>query len=131
MKEDAVVQSAVRRRPGHFGEPGGNDWLVTTYVLDLLDRNDIETLLNEAHRVRTTGEMLCVASLTKGRSLCGRSVSVAWNLVHRLHPQLSGGCRPIELLQFIKPPRWKVVHRRVVQPCCIPSEIVVVRKITS
>ncbi len=104
------------------------DRFVSNYVLDLLPSNDIVLLLAEAHRVLTPNGRLCLVSGTHGVTAVSRFVSSAWARLHRLRPALVGGCRPIELLDFLDEHHWKVEYRNVVIGFGIPSEVVVGRK---
>ena len=104
------------------------DRFVSNYVLDLLPPNDVATLLAEAHRVLTADGRLCLVSGTHGVTAVSRFVSSAWARLHRLRPALVGGCRPIELLDFLDEHDWEVEYRNVVIGFGIPSEVVVGRK---
>jgi len=104
------------------------DRFVSNYVLDLLPSNDIALLLAEAHRVLTPDGRLCLVSGTHGVTRVSRFVSSAWARLHRLRPALVGGCRPIELLDFLDEHHWKVEYRNVVIGFGIPSEVLVGRK---
>jgi len=104
------------------------DRFVSNYVLDLLPSNDIVLLLAEAHRVLTADGRLCLVSGTHGVTAVSRFVSSAWARLHRLRPALVGGCRPIELLDFLDEHDWEVEYRNVVIGFGIPSEVVVGRK---
>ena len=104
------------------------DRFVSNYVLDLLAPDDIACVLSEAHRVLTPGGRLCLVSLTHGTTWASRLVSWVWARVHRLRPQLVGGCRPLTLRPFLSDERWRIVHHRVVVAYAIPSEVVVAEK---
>ena len=51
-----------------------------------------------------------------------------WNGLRALSPMLVGGCRPIEILDLVPAPDWKIEYHNVVTPFGIPCEIVVARK---
>ncbi len=104
------------------------DRFVANYVLDLLPPEDIAVLLAEAHRVLMANGLLCLVSLTRGVTRISRFVSSASERLHRLRPALVGGCRPIELLEFLAEGQWKVEHQDVVISFGIPSEVLVARK---
>jgi len=104
-----------------------SDRLVSTYVLDLLPAADIEGFFEEARRVLKPGGRLCLVSLTTGTTAATRLVAGAWSLVHRLRPQLVGGCRPIRLGEYYDPARWDVDHLRTVVTWAISSEVLVAR----
>ena len=104
------------------------DRFVASYVLDLLPLEDIAMLLAEARRILTSDGRLCLVSLTHGVTPLSRFVSSAWARLHRLRPGLVGGCRPIELLEFVAESQWEIDHRNVVTSFGIPSEVLVASK---
>lgn len=101
------------------------DRVVCSYVLDLLSEADIERFFSESHRVMMPGGKVCIASLTKGVNVASRIVSSVWMSVFRLSPALVGGCRPIHVDAFVNPQEWQLVHRRVVTPFGVPSEVLI------
>ncbi len=101
------------------------DRVVCCYVLDLLSAEDIGRFFSEAHRALTPHGRLCLASLTRGEHLPSRMVSSLWSAVFSLRPAIVGGCRPIHLEAFVDARRWQIVHRRVVAPFGVPSEVLV------
>jgi len=101
------------------------DRVVSSYVLDLLSDADIRRFFSESHRVLAPGGKVCIASLTRGVSAVSRVVSSLWMSVFRLSPALVGGCRPIQVGTFVNPQEWQVVHRRVVTPFGVPSEVLI------
>jgi ubiquinone/menaquinone biosynthesis C-methylase UbiE len=101
------------------------DRVVCSYVLDLLAEADIERFFSESHRLLMAGGKVCTASLTRGVGTLSRVVSSLWMSIFRLNPALVGGCRPIHVDAFVNPQEWHVVHRRVVAPFGVPSEILI------
>jgi len=101
------------------------DRVVSTYVLDLLSEPDIRRFFSEARRVLGPDGKLCLASLTTGIGLPSRIVSSLWMRVFRLNPAIVGGCRPVRLDSLADPREWRVVHRGVVTPFGIPSEVLI------
>jgi SAM-dependent methyltransferase len=101
------------------------DSVVSSYVLDLLSEADTRSLFSEAHRTLLPGGKLCLASLTTGVSVPSRIVSSLWTAAFRLRPAIVGGCRPIHLDSFVDPQQWHVVHRSVLTPFGVPSEVLV------
>jgi SAM-dependent methyltransferase len=101
------------------------DRIVCSHVLDLLSDADIRHFFSEAHRTLVPGGRVCLASLTRGVGLVSRIVSSLWTAVFHLRPAIVGGCRPIDLDSFVDPRQWHVVHRGVVAPFGIPSEVLV------
>ncbi len=114
--------------PGGVGFPlddGEVDRVVATYVLDLLAEADIAGFFAEAHRVLAPGGRVAVASLTRGVGVPSRIVAALWTGLFRLRPSLVGGCRPVDPMAFIDPAAWRTVHRGVVTPFAVPSEVLV------
>lgn len=110
-------------------EPAGSrDRFVSNFVLDLLSDDDIADVLREAHRILVPGGRLCVSSLSSGAGGLPRLVSQVWSRVHAWRPALLGGCRPIELLAWISPPRWEIRHHGKLAPFGVPSEVVVAER---
>lgn len=124
-----VSVQPAKNGPPDFGVTAGSiDRVVTTYVLDLLSEKDIAAVLEEAHRVLQPGGRLCVVSLTEGTSPLSRIVVALWKALFRIHPRLLGGCRPLALTGFLSTPRWRLLHRSVVTPYGLPSEVVVAER---
>lgn len=101
------------------------DRVVATYVLDLLSVEDIERFFVESHRVLTPGGKVCIASLTRGVSIPSCIVASLWMFVFRMNPALVGGCRPLRLDDFVNQQEWQIVHRGVVTPFAVPSEVLI------
>src|SRR5262249_14068473 len=106
---------------------GAFDRFLSTYVLDLLSVEDIELVLQEAHRLLSPDGLLCLVSATHGRTPLERVVMGAAARLHACSPSLVGGCRAIRVLSFLEPGRWRVMHRSVVSKWGIPSEVLVAR----
>ncbi len=104
------------------------DRFLSNYVLDLLPPEDIEVVIEEAHRVLEPEGRLCLISLTYGNTLASRVVIWLWKRIFGFHPSLVGGCRPVKLLDFISEKRWQVVHHNLLVTFGIPSEVVVACK---
>ncbi len=105
------------------------DRIVVTYVLDLLSREAIASVLSEAHRVLLPGGLLCSVGLTRGRTVPSRVITTLWSALFRLSPRLVGGCRPLELRPSLPADAWRVLHHRVVTAWGVPSEVVVAEAI--
>ena len=139
----AMVELALRRMAPYEGraeiqrtqgemeldlDSASVDRFISIYVLDLLTRRDIRHLLAEAHRVLTAGGLLGLVSLTPGFTPFSRLVSRAWSAIHEWRPGLVGGCRPINLQEFVEGPRWSIRHRSRVSSWGVPSEVLVAAK---
>ena len=113
----------------HVDTPSASyDRFISNYVLDLLSGEDIRAVIAEAHRILRPGGLLCLASLTHGCTFLSRLVMGVWNLVHALRPSLVGGCRPIELLEFLSTEQWQIRHSNRIVSYGMPSETVVAVK---
>lgn len=101
------------------------DKFISNYVVDLLPPEEISLVVAEAHRVLSPGGYLCLVSLTHGRTGISRLVSWTWGQIHAFRPILVGGCRPIELLDYLNQEDWQIVYSNVIATLGIPSEIVI------
>lgn len=104
------------------------DRIFSTYVFDLLSRENIAKLVAQARRVLTSQGLLCAVSLTHGRSTVSKIVSAGWSNLWSWEPSLLGGCRPIELAEFIPQSDWRIVHLEVVSSFGLASEVVIAAK---
>jgi ubiquinone/menaquinone biosynthesis C-methylase UbiE len=108
------------------GAPAASfDRFFSNYVLDLMSADAIRAVVAEAHRVLAPAGRLCLVSLTHGRAGIARIVSRAWSRVHALNPSLVGGCRPIELCDYLDETAWRIEHREFVSSSGFPSEVVI------
>lgn len=139
-----VMVGLARNRLDRFGErcrihpsDGGFDFssyggpfdrFVTTYVLDLLNAEDIARVFAGTHAAMGSGGIFCHAGLTVGNGPVSWTTSLAWSLVHRVRPLLVGGCRPIVLSEHVPSTGWRLVHREVVVSTGIASEVVIVER---
>lgn len=99
------------------------DHVISNYVLDLLLEADIRCFFVEAHRTLMPGGKVCLANLTRGVNILSRIISSLWMSLFRLNPAIVGGCRPIDLDSSVSFQEWRVVHKRVVTPFGLPSEV--------
>jgi ubiquinone/menaquinone biosynthesis C-methylase UbiE len=124
-------RAEVRLTDGSLKLPlpdSGYDRFISNYVLDLLPPEDIEVVMEEAHRVLEPEGRLCLVSLTYGNTSASRIVIWLWRRIFGFRPSLVGGCRPVKLLDFISEKMWQVVHHNSVVTFGIPSEVVVACK---
>ena len=105
------------------------DRFVSTYVLDLLEDEEIVTLIAEAHRILNSKGLAGLVSLTRGFTLGSWLVGGIWSAVHSLAPSVVGGCRPISLLEFFNLPDWVVRYRTRISAFGVPSEILVAEQV--
>lgn len=104
------------------------DRFVSTYVLDLLSESQIRDLLFEAWRMLWPGGLLCVASLCAGCTPTSRLVMNQWGRIAAHRPGLVGGCRPIDLLDFLDAEPWSVLHSEKVSRFGVASEILIAER---
>jgi Trk K+ transport system NAD-binding subunit/ubiquinone/menaquinone biosynthesis C-methylase UbiE len=101
------------------------DRVVSTYLLDLLEEEDVLIALSEMRRVAKTGGLIVCAGLTaRGASPTARLVARTYTIARRIHPLLVGGCRPLDLEPLARRAGLRVVAREVVQQKGRASEIV-------
>lgn len=125
------ARAAIRQTDGspHIDAPDGAfDRFLSTYVLDLLSEADIDTALAEAHRVLRPGGLVGLVGLTPGNTGVSKLVTWVWQRIHRLRPQLVGGCRPLDLAQRLPRDRFRIRHHNVVTPWGLASEILVAER---
>ncbi len=119
----------VQRTQGHiaFDVPDASiDRVVSNYVLDLLSDADVVRFLAEARRVLRPGGLLCVTGLAPGTTGPSRAFTWLWSTVHRLAPSVVGGCRPIEVGDYLEPATWTLrCDRVVVARGLVPSGVLV------
>lgn len=107
-------------------EPDGAvDRVISNFVLDLLTEEDIDAFVAEARRALSPEGRLCIVGLTPGRSFPSKIVTGLWSALYALRPTLLGGCRPVELLDFLPASRWEIRHTQVVVAYGVPSEVVI------
>jgi ubiquinone/menaquinone biosynthesis C-methylase UbiE len=107
------------------------DRFVSTYVFDLMPERQIIEFLDEARRVLTSDGQLCLVSLSRNSRWLSRVVTKMWSRVHQINPMLVGGCRPLNLSDFINKADWRIRHVGHVTRLGMTSEIVVAEKSSS
>jgi ubiquinone/menaquinone biosynthesis C-methylase UbiE len=108
---------------------GAFDRFVSTYVLDLLSREDIAAVLADARRVLVPEGLLCLVSATRGRRPSERLIMGLATRLHAISPKLVGGCRAIDLSSALDRERWRVTYHEVVSKWGIPSEVLVASRV--
>jgi SAM-dependent methyltransferase len=105
------------------------DRFFSNFVLDLLSKDEIGAVIDEAHRLLRSGGMLGLCSLTEGFTAAGRAFIWIWARVHSFRPSLVGGCRPLELLPFLSERHWRVRHHARVVQWGVPMDVVVAERL--
>lgn len=104
------------------------DRFFSNYVMDLLSVEDIREVLDEAHRILASESILAVVGLTHGFTCASHALERAVLTIHAVYPVLVGGCRPLDLLEFIGEPKWRVRDHERVTAFAVPSQVVVAQK---
>lgn len=104
------------------------DRFISTYVVDLLSDEEAIKLIDEARRVLRPDGLLCLVSITPGVTWFSRFVMRTWQFINKLHPMLTGGCRPVKLLRFIPEGKWNIESRQVLSRYGVAIEIVIARR---
>src|SRR5581483_4508117 len=90
------------------------DRVVSTYLLDLLEEEDVLLALSEMRRVAKPGGLIVCAGLTaRGASPPARLVGKVYSVTRRFQPLWTGGCRPQDLEPLARRAGLRVVTREV------------------
>jgi len=108
-------------------QDGSVDYFVSNYVLDILSYEEINVVLGEAKRILKQGGALYLTGLTDGKGLFSKAWTTFWNVRFALNPKWVGGCRPVNLLQFLD--EWDIVHHNVIVARGISSEVVIAKNL--
>jgi SAM-dependent methyltransferase len=110
-------------------EPSGSyDRFLSNFVLDLLSLEDVARVIAEANRMLKPGGLIGLSSLTTGFTPVSRVFGRLWARIHAFRPALLGGCRALDLLEFLPADRWKIRHHVRVAPLGIALEGVVAER---
>ncbi|MBI2518840.1 MAG: methyltransferase domain-containing protein [Bdellovibrio sp.] len=99
------------------------DLIVNNYMFDLLPEADFARVLSEFRRVLAPGGRMVLVNMTTG--------SWWWETIYRLKPELLGGCRGVELEDYLKKAGLVDVQRETLRQCGFPSEILLARRTSS
>ena len=116
--------------PGFDAGPDVFDRFISAYVLDLLSVDDITVVVAEAHRILKPSGLLGLVSLTHGYTFMSRLVEKIWTGFYRLRPSFVGGCRPVELQQYLRPLAWRMRYVNKISRFGIASETLIAEKAT-
>ncbi|HZV02611.1 MAG TPA: NAD-binding protein [Planctomycetota bacterium] len=101
------------------------DRVLATYLLDLLEEEDVLLALSEMRRVSKQGALIVCAGLTKrGASPQARLVASLYSVTRRFQPLWTGGVRPIDLEPLARRAGLRVAAREVVEQKGRASEVV-------
>ena len=105
------------------------DRFISTYCLDLLSEEDMYKVLTLAeHLIHPDGEII-LAGITYGwkDSVKTFLMTLGWNLMYRIKPKVVGGCRPQNLIPYMKEMDWEITKVVRTKPQGFPwmmSEII-------
>lgn len=108
------------------------DRFISTYCLDLLSEEDMYKVLTLAeHLIHPEGEII-LAGITYGwkDSVKTFLMTLGWNLMYRIKPKVVGGCRPQNLIPYVKEMDWEITKVVRTKPQGFPwmmSEIICAR----
>lgn len=109
--------------------PQAYDRFVSNYVLDLLSEDDILFVVEQAQRMLKKDGKLCLISLTNGERGFSRLITYLWKKLFTFSAKCVGGCRPIQLNQYLDPKEWRLVYHQKVSSFGVISEIIVAESI--
>lgn len=100
------------------------DLVVTTYMLDLLPRDDIPCVLSEFLRVLKPGGRLVVAGMTKGERPWHRF----WDVLYQRGLSLSCNCRGVLAAPLMQGLGFIDIRREYLAQLMLPTEVVSARR---
>jgi ubiquinone/menaquinone biosynthesis C-methylase UbiE len=101
------------------------DRFVSTYVFDLLPQASAKKVFDEAHRALRTDGLLCLVSIAPGTTPISRFVMGTWQWAFSQKPSIVGGCRPMQLTEFLPTTQWQIQFQTVVVAWGIASQVVI------
>lgn len=112
---------------------------VSTYCLDLLSEEDMHSVLTLAeHCLRPKDGKLLLAGITYGYGFRGDASSfktfcmtLAWEIMYRIRPDVVGGCRPQCLRPYLEERGWEIEEEVRTLPVGFPwmvSEVISARR---
>ena len=100
------------------------DVLLNSYMLDLMDKHDWDTVLKEFRRVLKPEGRLVLVNMTFGEKL-GSGI---YERLYKLSPSLMGGCRGIQMSALLQANGFSVQSREYFQQLLFPSEVILASK---
>jgi ubiquinone/menaquinone biosynthesis C-methylase UbiE len=113
------------------------DCILAFYVLDIMNESDIHVFLSKAREsLQNSSGKVVLVSITMpppSTGIWGRVVMGTWQWTASRVPLLVGGCRPIELMNYLKKDEWKVQEYETKSVFGYTSEIAIAspRKVTN
>ena len=126
---ERVRLELIRGEPPLPLPPFSCNRFVSNYVFDLLPENEIKGFIAKARRILRTNGLLCLVSITPGETRFSKLLMQLWTEVHRMNPVLVGGCRPIEIRDYLEAGEWAITHVHKAAAYGVPSEVIVSRRI--
>jgi ubiquinone/menaquinone biosynthesis C-methylase UbiE len=120
-----LCQADARRLPF---PPSNFDRVYTSYVLDLLPREEIPGILSEFHRVLKEDGRIVLIALTEGVNFSSRLLISTWKALYNISPIACAGCRPLQLKNLFEQAGFRQIHREVIVQLAMPSEIILASK---
>jgi ubiquinone/menaquinone biosynthesis C-methylase UbiE len=99
------------------------DVIISTYLLDLLREDEIESVLSEFRKVIKPGGRAVLVQMGDQ----SRLVNKAWMWLYHHAPALVGGCRPVEIRHSLGVAGWRVEEFEQVLQGSFRSNLYVVR----
>lgn len=103
------------------------DRFVSNYVLEILSDEEIAKIFHEANRILSEDGLLSITSLACGEGFVSKQISNIWEFIHKSRPKLVGGCRPLNLINFVDEKVWQIKHHSKVSSFGITSEILIAK----
>jgi len=109
--------------------PNSYDVFVSTYCLDLLSEEDMYSVLSLAQHCLCVEGKLLLAGITYGYrdSIQTFFMTLAWNIMYWIRPDVVGGCRPQYLRQYLEQQGWRITKVERTMPVGFPwmvSEVI-------
>lgn len=122
------TQIEVRQENALTAEWPKVDCILTFYVLDIMESEDIAIFLKKAQRALHEGGRVVLVNITMpSTGLWSKVLMKTWQWIYNKAPLLLGGCRPIHLLEYMQD--WKTLEFTTMSVFGYTSEIVIVEPI--
>ncbi|MFZ0964603.1 MAG: methyltransferase domain-containing protein [Terriglobia bacterium] len=104
---------------------GAFDLIVNGYFMDLLSPGDITLALKEFRRVlKPTGRLVLLVMANQGPVL-----QAIWMWLYSHRPGLVGGCRPVNLSEYLVQGDWQIELCQVISQLGFRSELILARPV--